>query len=193
MIFENGVQPAKNRAELSRAGATLNAPELTAFKTTSMGLVDAIPVTRHKRKYKARARACAVCGTAFTPRKRTGRFCSSTCRSRNHRSKLATRHHPNEHQNTTKALPAVVCHCVYCHQPFWATEGRMRLYCKPRCKTMASRAKKTAAVAVLADTFGLNYDSAFSLVERKGMQAIGKRLITLGMHYDSSTRCYVMQ
>lgn len=171
-------QSAPLRSAAYGATVTLAAPTLPPRQT-------AAPVTekpRRKRHYTPRARACKTCGEAFTPQRKTARFCSAACRQADYRKR-------QQRRRPAPPAPALeACTCARCDAGYFADPAHPSLYCSPRCKHAAWRERRSGAAVAVAVATGCSIENAADVVERQGMPWVTHHLATLGWHYEARAR-----
>lgn len=140
----------------------------------------------HGNRSAGRRCKCRGCGGMFTASRATATYCSTACRS----SAYRTRHKPRQR---VKPIPVIVSTCcAHCGSRFAASAGRGQLYCTPSCKTLAYRARRSAAIEALAAYSGIATTVAADVVERAGLARAASTLRALGMVYDQRSRAWLV-
>lgn len=141
---------------------------------------------------RPRKRKCAMCGTMYTPKtlKADTRYCSPSCRQKAY----YRRHNPAKKRvKRTPELVAVTC--AYCGRGELKAVTARAKFCSDSCRTMAARARRSAAAACLASMMPPDTapDVVHDLIDAAGMKAITARLAALGWTYSDMQRAFVQQ
>lgn len=173
-------QVDRSRLAADAPGVTLAAPTLPPVQTPA----PVTPAPRRKRRYTPRARRCVYCGEAFTPERKTARFCSAAHRQAAYRQR-------QQRRRPAPPPPALeACTCAHCGAGFFADAAHPRRWCSPGCRHAAWKARRAAAAVIVAQTTGCTLSTADDVIDRLGLAAVGDRLQALGYHYEAGSRSW---
>lgn len=150
-----------------------------------------------KNRYGPRARKCHHCGRSFTPKVKTAKWCSETCRVANwkkRKKKEAARAAKAAKDAAKTTGPELLASsCAHCGLGFLRPAARSsQIYCRPACREGASRCKRRQAVGALAQALGMPQGVAFDVIEKLGLRQVSAQLTALGMHYDPTRRAWII-
>jgi hypothetical protein len=148
------------------------------------------PAAKAESKTPLRPRKCVICGTRFRPTRRGVIYCSVGCRQKSwrdrQRGKPVVKLTP-EIDPTVE--PAV---CWHCGSKFWARPGKNVKYCKPSCRTLASRSRRLATIAAFCQHSHKTMAEAEDFSELPGgLKAMQTFLIKKGLLYEQRSRAWL--
>jgi predicted nucleic acid-binding Zn ribbon protein len=135
---------------------------------------------------KPRKRKCKHCRAWFDPSRRHQVFCSERCQKNAWR--LKKRKGGSVSKDCTALEPSV---CLHCGSSYWATSGKGQKFCKPGCRTMASRVKRLATIQAFSQHTGKSLSEVHDLAELGGLKAMQAFLSKTGLVYESMSRCWL--
>lgn len=136
---------------------------------------------------RAKNRKCKECRKAFLSTAKNATYCSPACRQKAYRRRIERAKGKRKASAPAGEPPLMVGICQHCLGSFWQSNTR-QAYCSTSCRTLASRAKRQALPAALADLRGLPLDMAGDLLKAKGLTYWSKVLEAAGYTYVHSRR-----
>lgn len=142
--------------------------------------------TAPRRRHTAR---CEVCKARFAPTRAGHVYCSPKCRM----SALRARQ-----RAIARELPAIVllprrtaADCPLCGRAFKRANAR-QVYCSTSCRSRMCKARRAAALDVLATAYAIPPGKAADVLDARGLAAVRAAIERTGWRFDAQARRYTL-
>lgn len=143
----------------------------------------------HRRRHVIR---CEGCRAKFVPVRASHRFCSPACRQRAYTARQKAAAATAATVEPIHALPRrQKAACAFCGDPFRRSNAR-QLYCRPRCRTLMSEARRAGALDVLITAYALPPGKAADLLDVQGLIVVRAALERAGWSWDAPARRWAL-